>query len=49
MGRVRRSNRKRIENQLRIEDLKMEDPWRVFRIMGEFVDGFHADPIYLKQ
>ena len=24
-----------------IEDLKMEDPWRVFRIMGEFVEGFH--------
>lgn len=23
------------------EDLKMEDPWRVFRIMAEFVDGFH--------
>lgn len=24
-----------------MEDLKMEDPWRVFRIMGEFVEGFH--------
>lgn len=24
-----------------VEDLKMEDPWRVFRIMAEFVDGFH--------
>ena len=23
------------------EDLKNEDPWRVFRIMAEFVDGFH--------
>ena len=23
------------------EDLRMEDPWRVFRIMAEFVDGFH--------
>jgi len=22
------------------EDLSMEDPWRVFRIMAEFVDGF---------
>ena len=22
------------------EDLNMEDPWRVFRIMAEFVDGF---------
>jgi uncharacterized protein (TIGR00730 family) len=24
-----------------MEDVKMEDPWRVFRIMAEFVDGFH--------
>jgi len=23
------------------EDLRTEDPWRVFRIMAEFVDGFH--------
>ena len=23
------------------EDLRLEDPWRVFRIMAEFVDGFH--------
>ncbi len=23
------------------QDIKMEDPWRVFRIMAEFVDGFH--------
>ena len=23
-----------------VEDFKMEDPWRVFRIMAEFVDGF---------
>ena len=23
------------------EDLTREDPWRVFRIMAEFVDGFH--------
>jgi len=29
------------KKQQEIEDLKMEDPWRVFRIMGEFVDGFH--------
>src|SRR6266513_2610756 len=24
-----------------VEDFKMEDPWRVFRIMAEFVEGFH--------
>lgn len=24
-----------------VEDLSKEDPWRVFRIMAEFVDGFH--------
>ena len=29
-------------NNHRIEDLKMEDPWRVFRIMSEFVEGFHS-------
>lgn len=23
-----------------VEDFKMEDPWRVFRIMAEFVEGF---------
>ncbi len=23
-----------------VEDFKMEDPWRVFRIMSEFVEGF---------
>ena len=28
-------NRRKIK-----EDLNMEDPWRVFRIMAEFVDGF---------
>jgi uncharacterized protein (TIGR00730 family) len=27
--------------QREMDDLKMEDPWRVFRIMGEFVEGFH--------
>lgn len=30
--------RKRVEVA---EDFKLEDPWRVFRIMSEFVDGFH--------
>lgn len=29
------------KKQEQIEDLKLEDPWRVFRIMGEFVEGFH--------
>ena len=23
-----------------VEDFKLEDPWRIFRIMSEFVDGF---------
>ena len=27
--------------EIEIEDMKIEDPWRVFRIMGEFVEGFH--------
>lgn len=31
---------KLIEN-LEPDDPKSEDPWRVFRIMAEFVDGFH--------
>jgi len=36
------SKHKRIRPKDReIEDLKMEDPWRVFRIMAEFVEGFH--------
>ena len=25
-----------------VEDFKLEDPWRVMRIMAEFVDGFEA-------
>ena len=30
------------KNGKKIKDtLSMEDPWRVFRIMAEFVDGFH--------
>lgn len=28
------------KNKRQLEDLQ-EDPWRVFRIMSEFVDGFH--------
>lgn len=30
-----------VDNEFQMEDVKMEDPWRVFRIMGEFVEGFH--------
>ncbi len=33
--------KKRRRYDKEMEDLKMEDPWRVFRIMGEFVEGFH--------
>ncbi|HPN89027.1 MAG TPA: hypothetical protein PLH56_06795 [Candidatus Omnitrophota bacterium] len=25
-----------------VADLYAEDPWRIFRIMGEFVEGFEA-------
>jgi len=30
------------KKKLSEEITKMEDPWRVFRIMAEFVEGFHA-------
>ena len=33
-----KKNRK--NNKHVVEDFKMEDPWRVFRIMSEFVEGF---------
>ncbi len=33
--------KKQHRRQREIDDLKMEEPWRVFRIMGEFVEGFH--------
>ena len=29
------------KKEVPVADLSMEDPWRVFRIMAEFVDGFH--------
>ena len=29
-----------IRRSKKLEDLKLEDPWRVFKIMAEFVDGF---------
>ncbi|MBF0531590.1 MAG: TIGR00730 family Rossman fold protein [Candidatus Omnitrophica bacterium] len=30
------------QNNRQMEDLKIEDPWRVFRIMAEFVGGFES-------
>ena len=39
------SRRKKIQkrrSRIHDEDFTTEDPWRVFRIMGEFVDGFEA-------
>ncbi|MFT5169795.1 MAG: hypothetical protein ACI9F2_000163 [Lysobacterales bacterium] len=41
MGTKKRTKRLVEADELRLDEMKMEDPWRVFRIMGEFVDGFH--------
>ncbi|OGX22875.1 MAG: Rossman fold protein, TIGR00730 family [Omnitrophica WOR_2 bacterium GWF2_38_59] len=41
MGDKFRVTKDATEEELKMEDLKMEDPWRIFRIMAEFVDGFH--------
>ena len=30
-----------------IDKLRKEEPWRLFRIMGEFVEGFDALPKYV--
>jgi len=38
---VNMAKSKRIDQYV-VEDFKLEDPWRVFRIMAEFVEGFHA-------
>lgn len=34
-------NKGRRKDDSSVDDLKIEDPWRVFRIMSEFVEGFH--------
>lgn len=41
MGNKKRVNTKKATVEMTMEDVKMEDPWRVFRIMAEFVEGFH--------
>ena len=35
-------NQKRRSSDFLLEDFKQQDPWRMFRIMAEFVDGFEA-------
>jgi len=40
MGRMGRMKKQSAADQRKIEDLKLEDPWRVLRIMSEFVQGF---------
>ncbi len=36
---LKKENKER--EKINVADLNMEDPWRVFRIMSEFVEGFH--------
>jgi uncharacterized protein (TIGR00730 family) len=36
------ANYKRRSSDLLLEDFKHSDPWRMFRIMAEFVEGFEA-------
>ncbi len=39
---MKKKTKKELERELVAEDFRDEDPWRVFRIMSEFVDGFHS-------
>jgi len=36
------TSQKRRSSDFLLEDFKQQDPWRMFRIMAEFVDGFEA-------